>query len=55
MLSYKDLATRESVWKAFEADPEWKKLRARPGLSDAEIVADISSAVLGPAPYSDIR
>jgi hypothetical protein len=55
MLSYKDLATRESVWKAFEADPEWKKLRARPGLSDAEIVADISSAVLGPTPYSDIR
>ena len=32
MLSYKDLATRESVWKAFEADSEWKKLRARPGL-----------------------
>ena len=55
MLSYKDLATRESVWKAFEADPEWQKLRARPGLSNEEIVSDISSAILGPTPYSDIR
>ena len=49
------MATRESVWKAFESDPEWQTLRARPGLSDAEIVSDISSAILGPAPYSDIR
>lgn len=55
MLSYKDLATRERVWNAFEADPEWQELRARPGLSNAEIVSDISSAILGPAPYSDIR
>ena len=55
MLSYKDLAARESVWKAFEADPEWQKLRARPGLSNEEIVSDISSAILGPTPYSDIR
>ena len=55
MLAYKDLATRESLWKAFEADPEFVKLRTRPGLSDPEIVANISSAFLGPAPYSDIR
>jgi len=55
MLAYKDLATRESLWKAFEADPEFVKLRTRPGLSDAEIVSNITSAFLGPAPYSDIR
>jgi hypothetical protein len=55
MLGYKDLATRESLWKAFEGDPEFVKLRTRPGLSDGEIVADITSTILGPAPYSDIR
>lgn len=55
MLAYDDLAARESLWKAFGADPEWRKLRAQPGLSDAEIVSNISNAILRPLPFSDIR
>jgi len=55
MLSYEDLAGREKVWKAFGADPEWQKLRTAPGLSDAEIVSNISNYLVTPLPFSQIR
>lgn len=55
MLSYDDLAARDRLWKVFGSDPEWLKLRAQPGYSDAEIVSNISNAILRPLPFSDIR
>jgi hypothetical protein len=55
MLAYDDLAHRESLWKAFGADPEWQKLRAQPGLSDAEIVSNISNTILRPTAYSQVK
>ncbi len=55
MLGFDDLASREKLWRAFGADPEWQKMRATPGLSDAEIVSNISSVILSPLPFSDIR
>ena len=55
MLSYESLAAREQLWAKFGADPEWKKLRSTPGLSDAEIVSNISNAILRPAANSQIR
>jgi hypothetical protein len=55
MLSYDDLAGRDKVWKAFGADPEWQKLRTTPGLSDAEIVSNITNYLVSPLPFSQIR
>ncbi len=55
MLSYEDLASRDRLWKAFGADPEWQKLRVQPGLSDAEIVSNISNQILRPLNFSEIR
>jgi len=55
MLSYESLAAREQLWAKFGADPEWQKLRSTPGLSDAEIVSNISNAILRPAANSQIR
>ncbi len=55
MLSFENLAARDQLWSKFGADPEWKKLRATPGLSDAEIVSNISNAILRPATNSQIR
>jgi hypothetical protein len=55
MLGYDNLAARDTLWKAFGADPEWQKLRATPGLSDAEIVSNISNTLLRPLPFSMIR
>jgi hypothetical protein len=55
MLSYEDLAGRDKVWKAFGADPEWQRLRTTPGLSDAEIVSNISNYLVSPLAFSQIR
>ena len=55
MLSYEDLAARDRVWKAFGADPVWQKLRTTPGLSDAEIVSNITNYLVSPLPFSQIR
>ncbi|HTM50766.1 MAG TPA: NIPSNAP family protein [Bryobacteraceae bacterium] len=55
MLAYDDLAARDKVWKTFAADPEWQKLRATPGLTDPEIVSNISNSILRPMPFSPIR
>lgn len=54
MLSYKDLAERDRLWGEFGKDPEWQKLRSRPGLSDNEIVANISNVILAPLAFSAI-
>lgn len=55
MLAYDDLAARDKVWRAFSADPDWQKLRVTPGLTDAEIVSNISNMILQPLPFSPIR
>jgi len=55
MLTFDDLAARDQLWRNFGADPEWRKLRAQPGLSDAEIVSNITNAILRPLPFSPIR
>jgi hypothetical protein len=55
MVGFDDLASRERIWRDFGADPAWQKLRAQPGLSDAEIVSNITNAILRPLPFSPIR
>ncbi len=55
MLGYDDMAAREKLWRAFSSDPDWQKLRVQPGLSDAELVSNISNPILRPLPFSQIR
>ena len=55
MLSFENLAAREQLWSKFSADPEWRKLRATPGLSDAEIVSNVSNMMVRPSAGSQIR
>jgi hypothetical protein len=55
MVAYENMADREKAWATFGADPEWQKLKAIPGLSDPDIVSNISNAILRPAAGSEIR
>ncbi len=55
MLAFESLEAREKAWRAFGSDPEWQKMRALPGLSDAEIVSNITNYILSPLPFSPIR
>ena len=55
MVGYDDMAHREKVWTAFVGHPEWKKMLAQPGVSDAEIVSNISNSFVRPLNWSAIR
>lgn len=55
MLSYDSLAEHDRLWGEFGKDPAWQELRSRPGLSDNDIVANISNVILRPLPFSPIR
>lgn len=55
MVGYDDLAARDKTWSAFVGHPEWKKMLAQPGVSDAEIVSNISNLIVRPMAYSAIK
>jgi hypothetical protein len=55
MLWYDNFAARDANWKKFVTHPEWEKLKALPGLSDGEVVSNISNSLLSPTAYSPIR
>jgi hypothetical protein len=52
MLAFKDLEARQKCFAAFGADPEFKKLAAKPEYTD--LLTNINNVVLQPAPYSQI-
>lgn len=54
MLVYEDMAAHDTQWRAFSADPGWKKLSTSPGFADADIVSNISNMYLRPTAYSQI-
>lgn len=54
MVGFEDLAQREHHWKAFGADPEWKKLSTAPRYAFEETVSNITNVILSPTAYSQI-
>jgi hypothetical protein len=54
MLTFADIAELTAHWATFGSSPEWKELSHRPGLSDAEIVNNITNLYLSPLPSSQI-
>jgi len=54
MLAYANMEEHDRAWAAFRDDPEWKKLSTTPGLTDTEIVCNITNVILAPTPFSQI-
>ena len=54
MLSFADLAQMNDLWKAFSANPDWKKLVSSPKFNYESIVSNVSNLVLNPKSYSQI-
>ena len=54
MLVHDNMAAREKSWGAFRDSPDWKKLAATPGYSDAELVTNITTIYLRPSAASQI-
>ena len=54
ILAYPSLEAREASWKAFQADPEWKKAREA-SEADGKIVEKVESVFLNPTDYSPLK
>jgi hypothetical protein len=54
MITFDDMEAHDNHWKAFAADPEWKKISAIPDYADAKLVSHITSTLLSPAAFSQI-
>jgi hypothetical protein len=55
MLSFPDMASLESAWEKFGADPDWKKLSSDPKFNlDPPTVSNITSLVLRPLACSQV-
>jgi len=54
MLTFPDLPSLQACWKAFSADPEWKKLSSDPRFAYESIVSNITNLYLNPTSYSQI-
>jgi len=55
MVSFESLAAREKLWAAFDADPEWLKVRAMPEYSVPGLTINITSSILRPLAFSEVR
>lgn len=54
MIGFPDLAELNAKWKAFQTNPDWKKLSSSPAYTFEPIVSDISNLILNPTSYSQI-
>ena len=50
MLAYKDAAVRDAAWAAFQADPEWVKVR-----TDMQVNVTIESVFMSATDYSPLK
>jgi hypothetical protein len=55
LVGFDNMAARDKAWDAFRANPDWARVKGRPGWTDPEAVSNIHVAFLRPAVYSQIR
>lgn len=55
LVGFDNMAAREKAWDAFRANPDWARVRNKPGWTDPEAVSNIHAAFLRPTSYSQIR
>ena len=55
MIGYENMAAREKAWDAFRANPDWARVKTKPGWTDPEAVSNIHASFLRPTAFSQIR
>lgn len=55
IVAFDDMAARTRAWAAFAANPDWQRIRTRPGWTDPEAVSNQQIAFLRPTRFSDVR
>jgi hypothetical protein len=54
MLGFPDLSERNAKWKAFQTDPEWKKLTSSSRFNYESIVSNVTNVMISPTAYSQV-
>ena len=54
ILAYPDKDAREKSWKAFQADPEWQRVRTETE-ANGKLVEKVEQVFLKPTDYSPIK
>jgi len=49
------MAAREKAWDTFRGNPDWARVRDKPGWTNAEAVSNTRVSFLSPTAYSQIR
>ena len=55
LAGFDNMAAREKAWDTFRTNPDWARVRNKPGWTDPEAVSNIHAAFLRPTAYSQIR
>ncbi len=55
MVAFPNITARAEAWKNFGTSPEWDKAKKAPGMSDGEIVSNISNSIYNALPFSEIK
>lgn len=55
MVGYENMAARDKAWDTFRANPDWARVKTKPGWTDPEAVSNIHASFLRPTGYSQIR
>jgi NIPSNAP len=55
LVGFDNMAAREKAWDTFRGNPDWARVRVKPGWTDPEAVTNIHAAFLRPVSYSQIR
>ena len=55
LLAWQDLAARQQAWDAFNADPEWTKVKQETHQAHGQLVWKTHSEILKPTSYSPLQ
>ena len=55
MVGFDSMAAREAAWDKFRVDPDWQRIRTKPGWTDVEAVSNIHTAFLRPTTFSEVK
>jgi hypothetical protein len=55
LVGFDNMMAREKAWDTFRSNPDWARVRNKPGWTDAEAVSNIHAAFLRPTNYSQVR
>lgn len=55
LIGFDNMAARDKAWSAFSSNPDWARIKTKPGWTDAEAVTNIHASFLRPTAYSQIR